>query len=83
MNKKVLKFSSIKDDLIKTLRNRELNIEEEVTLINGFFNCPVQTEMTDTFIIGGSTVPMIAVYGNESGRVYWFALKVVLPDLDI
>ena len=40
-------------------------------------------ELTGAFVIGGPTIPMIAVVGNNSGRIYFFALKALLPDIEI
>lgn len=80
-----IKFSEIKQKIIDALNSRasELGIAEPITLIDGFINQPLQTEYTGGMIIGGPAVPMIAVVGNKSGRMYFFALKALLPDVSI
>lgn len=85
MEKKTLKFSDYKDQIIKALQKRQtsLGIHEPVTLIDGFVNQPIQKELTGGFVFGGPTIPMIAVVGNNSGRIYFFALKILLPDIEL
>jgi len=82
MENKSLKFSEYKEQIIKSLNDKgsSLGIQEPVKLIDGFINQPVYNELTDSFVIGGPTIPMIAVVGN-SGRIYFFALKALLPDI--
>lgn len=84
MENKFLKFSEYKDQITKALNNKgnSLGIQEPVTLIDGFINQPIYNELTGSFVIGGPTIPMIAVVG-KSGRIYFFALKALLPDLKI
>ena len=83
---KVIKFSEIKDELIKALNDKlqsnRLHISEKVTIVDGFINQPLSMELSGSFVIGGPAVPMIMLVGNESGRIYYFALKAVLPNYD-
>lgn len=85
MENKSLKFTDYKDQIIKALNDKgvSLGIQEPVTLIDGFINQPMYKELTGAFVIGGPTIPMIAVVGNNSGRIYFFALKALLPDIKI
>jgi hypothetical protein len=57
--------------------------ESGYTLIDGFFNQPFQKEMSSNFVIGGPALPMVAIVGNTTGRVYFFALKVLVPDIKL
>jgi hypothetical protein len=79
-----IKFSDYKQKIIDALNSRssQLGIHEPITLIDGFINQPLQNELTGGFVIGGPAIPMIAVVGN-SGRIYYFALKALLPDISI
>ena len=52
------------------------------TLIDGFVVQTIQ-EQASGVVIGGKSVPMIMVVGNATGRVYYFALKALLPSLSI
>ena len=79
MNKIV--FADIKQDILTALKNlpKEAGIIEQVGLVDGFINNPLSRELTDSIIIGGPSVPMILLVGEKTGRVYLFALKVLLP----
>lgn len=85
MEKKTLKFSDYKDQIIKVLQEKQtsLGIHEPVTLVDGFINQPIQKELSGGFVIGGPAIPMIAVVGNNSGRMYFFALKALLPNVEL
>lgn len=85
MEKKILKFSDYKDQIIKALRDKQesLGINEPVTLADGFINQPIQKELSSSFVIGGPVIPMIAVVGNNSGRMYFFALKALIPNIEL
>ena len=80
-----IKFEENKDKIKKAigekLKNSPVPGEAGFTLIEGFFNQPFQKELTGSFMIGGPTLPMVALVGNTTGRVYYFALKALLPDL--
>jgi hypothetical protein len=81
---KITKFADIKDELIKKINGKItlLGLNEPVTLVDGFINQPISMELSGSFIIGGPTVPMIMIVGNNTGRVHFFALKAVWPDFD-
>lgn len=85
MENKSLKFSEYKEQIINALniKGGVLGIQEPVSLIDGFINQPIYNEFTGAFVIGGLAIPMVAVVGNNSGRIYFFALKALLPDLKL
>jgi hypothetical protein len=56
--------------------------EQGFTLIDGFFNQSFQKELPG-IMIGGQALPMVAIVGNTTGRVYFFALKSLLPDIQL
>jgi hypothetical protein len=84
---KIIKFSEIKTRLVEALteklKTNKLQLTEKVTIIDGFVNQPLSMELSGSFVIGGPTIPMIMLIGNESGRIYYFALKAILPDIEI
>ena len=82
-SKILLRFLDIKADLISALeKTNNCGIAERVTLIDGFFNAYCSMEIIDDVILGGSGVPLIMLLGLETGRVYFFALKAILKDLE-
>jgi len=83
MNKLI--FADVKQEILAALNKQreDLGITETVGLVDGFINNPLSREVSNTLMIGGPTVPMIILVGEKSGRVYPFALKVLLPDKEI
>lgn len=80
----ILRFDDIEEDLLKALKKRETNIDEKVSLLRGIFNPQHHKELSEYPIIwGGPSVPMIALLGADSGQLYFFALKALLPDVDL
>lgn len=79
-----IKFPEYKQKIIDALNVRmpQLGIHEPITLVDGFVNQPLQNEFTGGLFIGGPAIPMIAVVGNNSGRIYYFALKALIPDIN-
>lgn len=82
---KIIKFVDIKqqiiDELNKKSREGKLKINEKVNIVDGFVNQPLSMELSGSFVIGGPTVPMIMLVGEESGRIYYLALKAILPNI--
>jgi hypothetical protein len=75
---------------VKVQQAIELRIEkgllsdpEGFILIDGFVNIHYQKDMGSAFILGGPTIPAVAVVGKGSGLIYTFALKVLLPNIQI
>jgi hypothetical protein len=63
-------------------KSTSLGIQEKYILIDSFINPPIYNELTEDFVLGGPTIPMIALVG-DSGRIYFFALKALLPKIEI
>lgn len=84
-NTKLIKFNEYKDQIIAAIERNSnlLQINEPVTLVDGFVNQPVSSELSGSFIIGGPTIPLVMLVGNTTGRVYYFALKALLPRIEI
>lgn len=52
-------------------------------LIDGFINMPFQKEMGGAFVIGGPSIPAVAVVGKSTGLIHTFALKILLPNIQL
>lgn len=80
-----LKFDNLKDKILKEVNKRfeDMGIDEPIELVSGFINMSVNMELTNALIIGGPTIPMIMLFGKQSGRIYFFALKALLEDEDL
>lgn len=68
---KVIKFQDVQQKIITELKMRaqKIGISESVTLVDGFISQPFSMEISSSFMIGGPTIPMIMLLGNESGRL--------------
>lgn len=82
-DKKNYQFATLKKEIVKSLEERLqlIGITESVTLVDGFVNQPLNMQVTGNVVIGGPSIPMIVLVGNETGRVYFFALKAILKNL--
>jgi len=79
-----IKFENYKARILDALRAKgNLGILEPVTLVDSFVNQPIQGELSGSLSIGGPAIPMIMLLGSNTGRIYYFALKAVLPDIKL
>lgn len=74
-------FEELKPRILQALQQRRIEGElTGLTLVDGFVMQGLQ-DRTNGIFIGGKSIPLVAVVGNTSGRMYYFALKALLPDL--
>jgi hypothetical protein len=52
-------------------------------LIDGFINLPFQTKLDGSFSLGGNSIPSVAVVGKSTGLINTFALKILLPGIQL
>ena len=82
---KTVKFLEIKkelqDKIQEKLKLSPIPNEAGFTLIDGFTNLSLQEDISNNVIIGGPSIPMVGIVGNTSGRIYTFALRILMPDL--
>ncbi|MBC7774661.1 MAG: hypothetical protein H7246_04420 [Phycisphaerae bacterium] len=52
-------------------------------LIDGFFNLPFYKEVGSNIILGGPSIPAVSVVGKSTGVIHTFALKVLLPNIQL
>jgi len=80
-----IKFEELKPRIQKAIEDgffaQQKEGEKSFVLIEGFFNQNFQKEYSDNVVLGGPNLPMIAIVGTTTGRVYFFALKAILKDL--
>lgn len=84
----MVKFGDIKDKLKKIISEKSKTDlfpgeDKGFALVDGFFNLPLQSELSGNIVVGGPSVPMVAIVGNASGRMYFFALKALIPDSEL
>jgi hypothetical protein len=86
--KKKIEFKDIKHELgLKLndlLKGGFISGEDDgFTMIEGILMQPIQNEISSSLMLCGPTVPSVAIVGNKSGRIYYFALKKLLPRIDL
>lgn len=84
----IIKFEDYRQritDAVQTkLRATPITGENGFTLVDGFIMQPLSNEVSGNIVIGGPTIPLVAIVGNTSGRIYYFALKALnIPGLEI
>ena len=52
-------------------------------LIDGFINIISQKPLGGALFLGGPTIPTVAIVGKSTGLVYTFALKILLPNIQL
>jgi hypothetical protein len=52
-------------------------------LIDGFINISYTKDITNSLMVGGPSIPSVAVVGKSSGLIHTFALKVLLPNIQL
>jgi len=82
-----LEFKQIKMELqaalSKKLKEGVLTDPNGFTLLDGFINPSISNDISGNLVLGGPTLPMVAVISNTSGQVYYFALKALLPNHEL
>ena len=81
-----IKFEEYKQRITNAIQTKlqasPIQGENGFTLVDGFIMQPINNELSGVFILGGPLIPLVAVIGNTSGRMYYFAVKALLPDLN-
>ena len=80
-------FIALKSQIVAALNDRFAKGSfggetQGFTLIDGFITQSVQEQSKGVFL-GGKSIPLVAVVGNSTGRVYYFALKALLPNITL
>jgi len=82
-----ISFESLKSQIQNAVQNKitagVISDSLGFILIDGFINLPIQKEVGGAFVIGGPTIPAIGVVGKSSGLIYTFALKALLPNIQL
>lgn len=80
----VIKFETVKEKIIDAIKDekrfKKLNLNESVTLIEGFVSQPYSMKLSNSIEIGGPTIPMVLLLGNDTGRIYFFAYKALIQE---
>jgi hypothetical protein len=82
-----VKFDQEKEKIQKAIEKKissgVISDPEGFILIEGFINMPTQNEVGGAFVLGGPTIPTVAVVGKTTGLIHTFALKILLPNINL
>ena len=84
-----IKFEDYKGRIIQALTDKGFSFYNENTnsgdylILDNFINQPIQKEMSGNLVIGGPTLPMVAIVNRISGEVKFIALKLIIPDFPL
>lgn len=75
--------TQIEDAINIRIKNGSIKDPLGFILIDGFINMSFNKKIENSIIVGGPSVPCVSVVGKSTGLVYTFALKVLLPNIQI
>lgn len=77
---KVIEFEDVREEILEKMKSKgnESGISEPVGLISGFMTQTKTTTLSTSVAIGENAMPMIACVGENSGRMYFFALGAII-----
>jgi hypothetical protein len=83
VDKKPLKYTDIESQILTALerKGQSLGLTPEPLNIIGMTSIQLQDDLS-SIQFGGNSLPVVVVVGQNTGRVYQFALKALLPDLE-
>ncbi|MBU1557714.1 hypothetical protein KKC45_02025 [Patescibacteria group bacterium] len=77
-------FIKHKEEILNALKEKASSkLSGNLTLVEGLIFADIQKDPKNITIGGNQRIPMIAVVDNETGLVHNFALKVLLPNIEI
>ena len=65
------------------IKQKVISDSQGFILLDGFINIQLQKDMAGSIVIGGPSVPSVAVVGKSSGLIHTFALKVLIPNIQL
>ena len=80
-------FLEIREDIYNALLSKSKFIKEDkFSLIEGFIGVEIWEHFNrdlDGIMPHPGVIPMVGLVGDESGRLYIFSLKALLPHIEI
>jgi hypothetical protein len=85
----IVSFNQYKQQILDAIQNKVLSKglvppdPQGFILIEGFLNIPLQQDIGGGISIGGPTIPAVAIVGKSTGLMHTFAVKALLPTIEI
>lgn len=81
-----ISFQEKREEIIEALKKlnyQDAWIFERVTLLDGIVYHSISDSISWGIVIGSKAIPMVVLVWEKTGRLYFFALKFLLPNLTI
>ena len=81
-----MKFSDYKEEIKKALKKRNLYLDEPLILVDGFVSQPIFERFPSPYCRVAGLYPelfTVAVVGENSGQVFFLAIKILLQEFDV
>jgi|GEM_PF-795330 hypothetical protein len=76
-------LGEIQASLDEKLQQGFFSPDTSLTVLEGFTYMPIQSSVGVAYQIGGPAVPVVGAVGNNTGKVYYFPLKVLVPRVEL
>lgn len=73
----------ILDSLEKLDKKGFFGPNKKLTVMDGFVYLTLQDNVGKNFNLGGKSLPVVVVYDNETGQVWQFSLKQLVPRVEL
>lgn len=84
--KKEISFQEKREEILQALKKTNFQdawIFEELALVDGIAYHSLSDSISGGIVIGGKSIPMVVLVWKKTGKLYFFALKSLLPNLDV
>lgn len=84
--KNEITFQEKKEEILQALNKLKFAdawIFEELALVDGIAYHSLSDSISGGIVIGGKSIPMVVLVWKKTGKLYFFALKSLLPNLDV
>lgn len=85
---KEYKYDELRPRIIKALKKLDdkykmFGDDQKLIVVNSFLRIPLQDSIGGIVSGGESNLPAVALVDKDTGQIYYFALKALLPDLEL
>lgn len=81
-------FDSLKDEILAALDELDKTgffggNDKKLTVMDGFVYLTLQDKVGGGVQLGGRSLPVVVVYDNDTGQVWQFSLKQLVPRVEL
>jgi hypothetical protein len=80
-------FEDLKEEILAKLNEFDkqgfFGKNKQLTVLDGFVYLTLQDKVGGGVQLGGRSLPVVVVYDNETGQVWQFSLKQLVPRVEL